>query len=60
MVPYRLARNVESVYGASGSAWLRRLRHLVAESEGRWSLSVQTPYTDLTYNYVTPAVTTDG
>ncbi len=52
-------RTIHEVFGPQGDAWLARLPALVAECEDRWALQVQPPF-DLSYNYVAPAVRSDG
>lgn len=53
-------RRMVEIHGELGAAWLAELpAHLEACSR-RWSLTVQPPFANLTYNYVAPAVTADG
>jgi len=60
VIPSRFARTQIELYGTAGAEWLKRLPILVAECEQRWSLSVGAPFEPLSYNYVAPAVRTDG
>jgi streptomycin 6-kinase len=53
-------RTIVNLYGDRGSAWLQRLPSLIARCEARWSISVEAPLPDLTYNYVAPATGPDG
>lgn len=48
------------IHGQTGREWLDRLADTLATCAERWSLQVLPPFTDLSYNYVTPAVTTAG
>lgn len=60
VIPSRFARSQVELYGTAGAEWLKRLPILVAECEQRWSLTVGAPFEPLSYNYVAPAVRTDG
>jgi streptomycin 6-kinase len=53
-------QRVRSVHGAAGDAWLRRLPDLLDEVAGRWSLRLLPPFESLSYNYVAPAICSDG
>jgi len=59
-IPSRFARTQVELYRTAGAEWLKRLPNLVAECEQRWSLTVGVPFEPLSYNYVAPAVRTDG
>ena len=50
---------IRNVFGAKGEAWLHELPALIAECEQRWQIQVQAPF-KLSYNYVAPAVRSDG
>src|SRR5215212_9669766 len=54
------AARMVALYAADGSAWLKRLPALIADCEQRWSLTIQPPFANLSYNYVAPAVRDDG
>ena len=56
----RLARRVRDIHGAPGAEWLGRLRETIAACEQRWSLKVLAPFKAQSYNYVAPAVRTEG
>ena len=58
-VPKKFQQTVSEVYGERGVQWLRGLPDLIADCEGRWDLRVLAPF-ELSYNYVTPAVRSDG
>ena len=59
-VPAGLARTIASVYGPKGVEWLERLPSLLTECERRWSITALAPFSNLSYNYVTPAVGVAG
>lgn len=46
-------------YGQDGELWLKNIPQRISEYEKIWSLTVLPPFT-LTYNYVAPAIRTDG
>lgn len=48
------------LFGEKGQQWLDHLPELLASLEQRWSIRVQPPFPDLSYNYVAPAVCADG
>ncbi len=59
-VPEPFARTIIELYADDGVAWLNRLPSLLAECERRWSLTLKSPFPNLSYNYVTLAVRSDG
>ncbi len=58
--PSGCARYITDVHGAAGVAWLARLPAVLAECAARWSLTILPPFPDLSYNYVAPAVRSNG
>ncbi|MCW5852353.1 MAG: phosphotransferase [Anaerolineae bacterium] len=58
--PSAFARHITQVWGDEGAAWLRQLPVLIAEVAAHWSLTVGSPFDNLSYNYVAPAVRADG
>lgn len=50
---------VGEVFGEAGKEWAARLPELLDECTERWSLRLLPPY-HLSYNYVAPAIRTDG
>src|SRR5215510_15930152 len=60
VVPDNLARIVTELHGEAGREWLARLPRLVAAHARKWSLTVSPPFASLSYNYVAPAVRSDG
>lgn len=59
-VPEGLIRTITELHGAAGVRWLDRLPTLITEYEERWSLEVDPPFPNLSFNYVAPARRTDG
>lgn len=58
--PRDFARTIIELYGETGVEWLERLPALITHCAQRWSLTVLPPFEPLSYNYVAPAVRTDG
>ena len=59
-IPRALIRTTIELHGPAGAGWLDRLPTLLAESEERWSLEVGMPFSELSFNYVAPALRADG
>jgi streptomycin 6-kinase len=59
-LPEQFTHIVTTLHGAKGEAWLDRLPALLDECARRWSLALQPPFPNLSYNYVAPAVRADG
>ncbi len=59
-VPEAFARTIVDVFEQDGVAWIERLPTTIADCERRWSLVVAPPVPNLSYNYVAPAVRSDG
>ena len=49
-----------ALYGDVGRQWLDALPALLAYYAERWSLRLEAPFDNLSYNYVTPALCADG
>lgn len=60
MIPEGLRETVERVHGVQGRQWLMTLPALVAECRARWSLELDPPFKNLSYNLVFPGRRTDG
>jgi len=58
--PSGCAGKIVDIHGAVGVAWLERLPSIIAGCARRWSLTVLSPFADLSYNYVAPAIRQDG
>lgn len=59
-VPNGFVRRIVELYGATGIEWLNCLPSIIADCAQRWSLVVMPPFEPLSYNYVAPAMRTDG
>jgi streptomycin 6-kinase len=59
-LPAHFERNIHEVFPDRGQAWLAQLPERIAQFERRWSLQVQPPFANLSYNYVAPARRTDA
>ncbi len=60
IVPARLVRTALALRGPAGEEWAQRLPSLVAACARRWSLQVEPPFPDLSYNFAAPARRADG
>ncbi|HEX8289754.1 MAG TPA: aminoglycoside phosphotransferase family protein [Pyrinomonadaceae bacterium] len=49
-----------SAYGAAGRRWLDDLPQLVDEIAEKWSLTIEKPFPNLSYNFVVPCIRSDG
>jgi streptomycin 6-kinase len=59
-VPNGLRETIERVHGQRGREWLARLPALIQESRERWSLALDLPFDNLSYNLVIPGRTEQG
>lgn len=59
-VPEGLIRNATEMRGPLGAGWANRLPVIIAGCENSWSLEVESPFPDLSQNYVAPALRADG
>ena len=59
-VPEEFRHRVVSVWGAKGQEWLDRLPTIITACEERWDLSIQSPVSDLSFNFVASATKEDG
>lgn len=59
-VPAAFASRVTDVHGERGRTWLAELPRLIEECARRWSLIVDRPVADLSYNFVALARLSDG
>lgn len=59
-IPEQFQRQMIDLHGDEGAAWLARLPDILAVCEERWGISIQPPFPNLSYHYVTPAIRTDG
>jgi len=56
----KLMQTVIDLHGDVGQAWLDDLPNIIAMLEERWSLKVASPFDELSYHYVAPAIHVDG
>ena len=59
-LPEKFTRNTLNLCGESGEAWLNDLPRIIRELESVWSLKAESPFRNLSYNYVAPCVRADG
>lgn len=59
MVPTTLSERVERVHGDQGRQWLKELPALVGECRARWSLELERPFENLSYNLLFPGTMSD-
>lgn len=59
-IPAYFAQWITSFWGEEGAAWLRDLPALLVEYCARWRLTLQPPFSALSYNYVAPVTRGDG
>ena len=60
VVQESFARTIREVHGRVGERWLTELPRILDECCARWGLRLDSPFPDLSYNYVAPAVRADG
>src|SRR6266851_6264861 len=53
-IPTALIQRVERVHGSAGRQWLAKLPGLVSAYCTRWSLELDQPFENLSYNLVLP------
>jgi streptomycin 6-kinase len=59
-LPHGLVRTTIEMRGEEGKTWLRRLPEIIAGCARRWSLTVEPPFPELSFNFAAPAVRADG
>jgi len=59
-LPENFKRNIFGSHQKKGKRWLANLPDLIAEMSEKWLLTVDEPFPDLSYNFVTPCVCADG
>ncbi len=60
MIPTVFRETIERVHGEQGRQWLVMLPSLVEECRARWSLELDQPFENLSYNLVFPGRMADG
>ena len=51
---------VTGAFGEAGAKWIANLSQIVETAVTRWSLTLESPFEPLAYNYVAPATGADG
>ena len=59
-LPEPFTKNIQQYFGKAGRDWLQTLPRLLAKNARQWSLILQPPFSNLSFNYVAPAVRKDG
>jgi streptomycin 6-kinase len=59
-LPESFTREMLTHYGEAVLPWIAQLPDLLAEYARRWALTIYSPFTNLTYNYLAPATRADG
>jgi streptomycin 6-kinase len=59
-IPDNLSQSVIELHRSTGVEWLAQLPSLLDELALRWSLTISPAFVPLSYNYVAPAVSSDG
>lgn len=59
-LPIRFTENIVSMHAEQGRQWLANLPGLIAQIADKWSLQIEKPFADLSYNYVTSCLCADG
>lgn len=59
-IPERLKETAERIHGEAGRQWLVTLPALLNECHARWSLELDEPFENLSYNLVLPGRMADG
>ena len=54
------AKNITSIYGNAGDAWLFALPNFLKEIENTHNIKIGKPFQNLTYHYAAMAVQSDG
>ncbi len=59
-LPTTFTQNILHYFGQEGDVWLKNLPQLLDAATRRWSLDLQPPFPNLSFNYVAPAIRKDG
>ena len=54
------SEKIVNCHGEAGEKWLRRLPQTLNDVGARWAIQLLSPYQPLSYNYVAPAIRSDG
>src|SRR4051812_47857909 len=59
-LPDNFIKNITSTFGADGVEWLKHLPATLDACAQQWSLTIGPHFSNLSYNYVAPALRADG
>ncbi len=59
-IPSNFAHEILLMQKEKGQHWLERLPAILARCEQQWGLKIGAPFANLSFNYVAPALRTDG
>jgi streptomycin 6-kinase len=59
-LPQELVTHVTAMCGRRGEEWFDRLPEIIGQLESKWSLRVDDPFPGIEFNFVAPAVISDG
>ncbi|MDQ6788037.1 MAG: aminoglycoside phosphotransferase family protein [Acidobacteriota bacterium] len=59
-LPERFTRNVLGLHAEKGGQWLEDLPEVVGKISEKWSLQMEKPFADLSYNFVAPCILSGG
>ena len=59
-LPEHFVRQIRDTFQERGDAWLERLPVLLADCARRWNLTLLPAFSNLSLNYVAPAILSDG
>lgn len=59
-LPKRFVKIFTDLYDNEGKVWLEHLPQTIKQLEGQWNIQVQEHFSNLTYNFVSPAIRHDG
>jgi streptomycin 6-kinase len=60
LIPTAFANHIEHFFGSEGTAWLAELPSLLEYYATRWQLVLGPAFANLSFNYVVPALRSDG
>jgi streptomycin 6-kinase len=60
IVPKTLTENLVAIYGCMGKTWLKNLPCFLSNCEKEWQLTLMLCYDNLSFNYVAPAILSNG
>jgi streptomycin 6-kinase len=60
VIPDNFKREMIALYEDEGRIWLDRLPAILAACEERWAITIGSPFANLSFHYVAPAVRADG